>query len=190
MSEGEIAPTGRWGCFALGPLLFAALLMVLVVALILVSNPGFQTTIQDFLNWQQDAADAARDGGEVPPISERYFSGGSTQGSVTGAFSVPDLPIDALTSYVDNEGLAWIHFGTGVAGEPEALITFNEPENAITVARDGFSATGQDDDCTFNVQVTGTLVSGHISCTNLPVVKDDGESAGTVSIELDFTAAS
>jgi hypothetical protein len=184
-----MAPTGRWGCFSLGPLLLAGLLVVCAAFLAVVASSDFQSSIQNFLNGQQDEADAGPGGADVPYISERLFSGGTTQGTVAGAFSVPDLTINSYTSYVDNEGLAWIAFGEGIAGEPEALITFNEPENAITVANGGFSATGQDGDCTFDVHVTPTVVSGHISCHDLQAM-NGGEAAGTVSIELDFTASS
>lgn len=132
---------------------------------------------------------------EVPYISPRYIDSGSSHAAVTGAMSYSgDLAADQIRSYVDDEGLAWLAFGgepTGPDGEPgpAVLVTFNEPEDAVTVAVGTRRATGQDDACVFDIQVTATLVSGHISCASVDVYDGD-EVIGTSSIELDFTAGS
>src|SRR5262245_54516899 len=49
--------------------------------------------------------------GRVPPISQRSFSTGSVQSTVSGdlTFNV-DLSLDNVRSNVDSDGLAWIAF--------------------------------------------------------------------------------
>lgn len=128
----------------------------------------------------------------VPPISERYFSGGSIQANVTGDFALAtNLLVDRITSYVGNDGLAWVAFGDEAGqGPPEVLITFNEPEDTVMVAQGGRFAKGVDDQCQFDVQVTASVVSGHISCPDATVYTGDGQEVGSSSIDVTFTAAS
>jgi hypothetical protein len=124
----------------------------------------------------------------VPPISERTFGSGSTQAVVTGGFAEQvDLDIDTIRSYVEPEGLAWIAFG-GNDG-PQVLITFNEPEDTVTVAHGARFAKGVDGQCQFSVQVTDTLVSGHVYCPNATVYAIDGSVTGSATIELTFAAS-
>lgn len=128
-------------------------------------------------------------GSAVPPISERFFVGGSVHAVTRGALaSEVDLPIDEIKSYVSNDGLAWIAFGAQ-GGPDEVLITFNEPENTVTVAQGSRWVKGVDDECAFDVDVTEALVSGHISCATAEVYEGD-QLVGEASIEVDFTAAS
>lgn len=126
----------------------------------------------------------------VPRISERFFDTGTSHSSVTGALALGgDLPIDTVASYVSNQGRATIVFG---APDPNALllqVTFNEPEDTVTVIQGDRRVTGSDDDCVFNVTVTETLVAGHISCPFAEAFNGE-ESLGTASIELDFSGGS
>jgi hypothetical protein len=128
--------------------------------------------------------------GYVPPISERFFDSGTSHVAVTGALTQSgDLAIDTITSYVSPQGRALIVFGPP---DPEALIvvfTVNEPEDALTVTQGVLRATGIEADCTFNVQVTDELISGHISCPAVDAFDGDVK-VGTASIELDITAES
>lgn len=137
----------------------------------------------------QAAVDAAGDG--QPPviaeISDRYFTSGSVTTAMSGGpFLVSgNLQIDPEKAYA-KDGLGWIAFADGPT---DVLISINEPENAIAVARGDTYATAQDDACAWDVHVTEALVSGHISCPSVPVVQGT-ETVGTTSIELDFSAGS
>jgi hypothetical protein len=130
----------------------------------------------------------------VPPVSERFFSGGSVQATVTGDFTLTtSLSVDRIRSYVSNEGLAWIGFGVEIGGgpdDPEVLITFDEPGDSVTVAQGTTFAKGVDDQCRFEVQVTASLVSGHISCPSATVYTGAGEESGSAAIDVMFTAGS
>jgi hypothetical protein len=132
---------------------------------------------------------AGGQGTAVPPISERYFGSGSVQARVEGAMSVDaNLEIDTIKSYVSNDGLAWIAYGAQQPGADEVLITFNEPEDTVTVAQGARFVKGLDDECRFDVTVTDALVSGHISCPAAEAYEGD-QPIGQASIEVDFTAA-
>jgi hypothetical protein len=132
------------------------------------------------------------DGDNIPDISDRSFAGGTTQASTSGFVSLDmDLPIDEISSYVNTDGLAWISFGSLPAdARGEILIALNEPENSITLSRGDVVVIGRDDDCIFDLDVTETTVSGHISCTGVEGENTANGSTGPVDIELDFTADS
>jgi hypothetical protein len=129
----------------------------------------------------------------IPPISDRLFTGGSSQATVTGDVSMSvNQSTDKVRSYV-KDGLSWIGFGTEGAndGTAEILVTFGEgdPGNTVNVTSGDRVAIGKDDQCQFSVHVTDTLVSGHVSCPNADVFNGT-EVVGKVSIELDFSASS
>ena len=126
----------------------------------------------------------------VPPISDRFFDTGTSHAEVSGALTLAgDLAIDTIASYVSNHGRANIVFGPP---DPNALlvqVTFNEPEDTVTVIQGDKRATGMDTDCVFNVQVTEALVAGHISCPSVDAF-DGEQNLGKATIELDFSAGS
>lgn len=126
----------------------------------------------------------------VPAITERFFDSGTSHISVTGPFSLGgDLALDTIASYVTNQGRATIVFGPP---DPNALlvqVTFNEPEDTVTVIQGDRRATGMDTDCVFTVTVSETLIAGHISCPSAEAFNGDA-SLGTATIELEFSAGS
>lgn len=83
------------------------------------------------------------------------------------------------------DGLVWISFRD--AGSTEVLVVFNEPEDSVTVADGSLTAIGQDDDCTFDIEVTSAIVSGHVRCADIDVSRN-GEPAGTATVDLTFSA--
>jgi hypothetical protein len=200
MSEGGHRPD-RFGCAGVALTLAAGLTGALAIAMIFWS-PEMQSLIEDFLN--EDLAPCLVGQGacqgrfsnppvgpsRVPVISERYFDLGTSHAAVTGALSLSgDLAIDTIASYVSNQGRANIVFGPP---DPNALlvqVTFNEPEDTVTVIQGDHRATGMDADCAFNIQVTDTLVAGHISCPAVDAFNGE-ENVGSASIELEFSAGS
>jgi hypothetical protein len=128
--------------------------------------------------------------GPVPAISERYFDSGTSHVAVTGGLTLSgDLAIDTVSSSVTNQGRALIVFGPPDPNALLVVVTFNEPEDAVTVTQGTKRATGIDSDCAFTVQVTDALVSGHVSCPSVDAFDGD-QAIGTASIELDFSAES
>jgi hypothetical protein len=125
----------------------------------------------------------------VPPVSDRFFATGSAQARVTGDLAADlDILIDPIASYANN-GLVWLSFvDVRNAGAGEILVAFNEPEDSVTVALGSLAAIGRDDACAFDVEVTAGLVAGTISCTDVDVLRDGEEPAGTASIALEFSA--
>ena len=185
MTESPDGPD-RFGCGRIALTIFAALSLI-VLLLLIVLGTDFGSSLQNWLR-QQQAEPEAGPGEQVPEMSARYFGGGTTHASVSGALSISgDLALDTISSEVSNDGLAWLSFGTRTPGDPEILITFHEPENAVTVAQGDLHATAQDDACSFRVRVTPALISGTVSCADIPVFRDD-EPAGTTSISVEFSA--
>lgn len=129
-------------------------------------------------------------GSQFSQISDRYFTSGSAQATVSGAFQFSgDIEIDTDASYVQDD-LAWISFiDNGNPGAGEVLVVFNEPENSVTVAQGPIHAIGQDAACTFNVHVTESTVAGSIACASVQVLNGT-EPAGTSSINLQFSTNS
>jgi hypothetical protein len=192
MTEGTDAPD-RFGCGSIAMTLFAGLLIIfLLVAVILRDDLNLRDT---FFNWSQDQQNQAGEGpGEgqdpadrpIPPVSDRYFAGGDVATTVTGDLHLTGtLELDPIASYAQ-EGLVWISFHDG--GGTDVLIALNEPENSVTVAQGTAVAIGRDDECAFDIEVTGALVSGTVACTDI-VVERDGESAGQATISIEFEAA-
>jgi hypothetical protein len=183
----------RFGCGQIAAVLLGALFILLVVAEILMAT-GLRNAAL-FQGAGAAAVPGARGpgnpnalggGGSVPSISDRFFSSGSVESTVTGDLSFDvDLSIDQLRSYVKRD-LAWIAFG-GETGTT-VLVSFHEPENSVAISdNNGHTALGVDDQCVFNVTVTAALVSGHVSCPQAQALHG-GERVGTTAIELDFSA--
>lgn len=126
--------------------------------------------------------------GRVPPVSDRHFGSGQAQGTSTGALTFNlQLPVDRDKAYAQ-DGLAWIAFD--YPGTPSAiLVSLDEPENSVAISRGGDTALGVDDQCSFDITVTATQVSGHISCAEADALRD-GKRIGSVAIEVDFSAGS
>lgn len=126
--------------------------------------------------------------GTVPPVSDRHFRSGSAHAVASGDLSFDvQLPIDKDKAYAQ-DGLAWIAFGS--PGDSRAvLVSFDEPANSVAISRGGETALGVDDQCDFDVTVTDTQVSGHITCPDADALRD-GKRVGSVSIDVTFSAGS
>ena len=119
-------------------------------------------------------------------MSDRYFAGGDVATTVTGDLQLTGtLDLDPIASYAQ-EGLVWISFQDD--GGTEVLIALNEPENSVTVAQGTTVAIGRDEACAFDIEVTGALVSGSVTCADI-AVEQDGKSAGQATISVQFEAA-
>lgn len=125
----------------------------------------------------------------VPPISARSYSGGSTPVTVTGAFGInTSVALEAPASLSDGQK-TWLNYGidqsTGMVG-----IELTEDGIGLNIGYGSWYATYMGEGCTWDVDVADTVVSGHISCSDIGAVNEEDGSTGTVSIELDFTANS
>lgn len=192
------------GCLVRSAFLAAVLILFTIAAYVLAAAAGLDllalmnnTPLHPLANGQGGPAGPGTGvggGGPLsgPPaqISNRWFTSGSAQASVSGAFSFSgSIAIDTEASYVQDD-LAWISFidpTDPAAGE--VLVVFNEPENSVTVAQGLTHAIGQDAACQFDVQVTESSVGGSITCPSVDVL-DGAEKTGTASISLQFSTTS
>jgi hypothetical protein len=72
-------------------------------------------------------------------------------------------------------------------------MTFGGPTPGIVAPATGpWGATGSTDDhgCAFQLDVTPTTVTGHVSCTDLVAYDKKSGALGTATFEIDFTANS
>lgn len=135
--------------------------------------------------------------GALPVISQREFTSGTSSATVAGAFA-----LDPGTTWEvggDSDGRrAHIELWVGVAALPDPAMTLvigaagGEPYR-IEIYTGDWVATHQGtgrDGCTWQVEVTESTVSGHVSCPAVPAENLDDGSTGTVSVKLDFTANS
>lgn len=121
-------------------------------------------------------------------LGDSHIAGGSATASVSGSMTMTDqVSVDTVSSYV-NRGMAWLGFGAlvGGTGATDILVVLNEPEDSVTVAQGSQVVIGRDDDCVWNVQVTGSSLSGSVTCAVVEVLQD-GKPAGTSSIDLRFS---
>ena len=128
-------------------------------------------------------------GGSIPPISSRSINGGEVHASVSGFFSVDaDVAINPVTSSA-GEFETWLYYGTTELQTVRVGIFLGEPQY-VQVSRATFTAQSQGNECVMQVNVTGSSISGHISCTGVSAYDLSAGTSGTVTIELDFTADS
>jgi hypothetical protein len=194
-NDDPFGNVGQFGCFRVAWVIIAGLTMAAtIIAALYVGMPGFQQSLENFLRGQQDAADSGPGEGassyqNIPEVSARLMSAGSTHATVSGDFSIQtDLNLEPHASGVDTNNHASISFfDPGIADGPEVFISLNEPENSVAVAQGSTQVIGTDDQCQWNIQVTPDLVSGSVSCAAAEVSRE-GEPAGTASINLQFSA--
>lgn len=128
-------------------------------------------------------------GGPIPPISSRTLSGGQVHATVSGFFAVDaNVALNPDRSSA-GEFETWLYYGTTELATVRVGIFLGEPQY-VQIGRDLFTAQSQGEECTMQVNVTGSLISGHISCTGVSAYDLGGTTSGTVTIELDFTADS
>jgi hypothetical protein len=127
--------------------------------------------------------------GPMPQISARSYNGGSSPVNVNGTFNLGDnLNFD----FGNSDGFdTTLRFGAsqetgqvliGISSDPAqgyGLNVFNGPWVATSMGN-----------CMWDVRVTPTLVSGHVSCMDVPAVDQETGAMGEVDIELDFSANS
>ena len=141
------------------------------------------------------ASPAAAQGGVVPAISGRTFTGGSARVTVTGSFQMDqDIPINDKASFGDG-GMTWIQFGASESGAGDALITYQPGEIGIIIGKGKFTATagvmeGETPQCSGKSDVTPALVSGHYTCPGITSYNPATGKMGKVDIEIRFTAKS
>jgi hypothetical protein len=134
--------------------------------------------------------DGGGGGGDIPTISARSFTGGSAQVHVSGMFTIDqDIAINTAASYGAGD-FTWLQYGDSGAETPNALITFGDGDSGALVGLGSVSATGTSAECTWDVAVTDTSVSGTYSCTGVTGYNPDDGSTGTIDIEIAFTADS
>lgn len=144
---------------------------------------------------QSDSASApAGSGDEIPVISERAFTSGSATVDVSGSFSLhstlamTDLALDysdgveTAISYEFNRPSGGVNLGFSHREGADGL--------GLNVNLASWMATYLGQDCSWQVEVTSSAVSGHISCHDISAVNSDDGTNGSVDIELDFRADS
>jgi hypothetical protein len=144
---------------------------------------------------QSSAATTPAPGGnEIPVISVRTFTGGSATVDVSGSFvlhstlALTDLAFDSsdgvetTLSYEFNRDSGGISLGFSHREGADGL--------GLNINLGTWMATYLGSDCTWQVEVTSSTVSGHISCHDISAVNSSDETQGSVDIELDFTADS
>lgn len=180
---GEFDRPDRFGCGAIAMAIFLTLLLfVLLIGMFLLTDVG--SSLRSWMQGQQADADSGPGSGDIPYVSDRYYQSGQATASLAGALQLRDqISIDPIASY-SQDGLSWISFHDG--GATEVLVVFNEPEDSVTVAQGSAVAIGQDEACEFDIRVTESTVSGTVSCASVEVLRD-GETAGTASIQLQFS---
>jgi hypothetical protein len=141
------------------------------------------------------ASPAAAQVSGFPTISGRTFTGGSAKVTVTGSTKITqEIPLNTVASFSDGES-TWLQFGASGSADPNALITYSQTkEIGITIGQGKFIATGgimygEKPQCSGNVSVTATLVSGQYKCSGITSKQASG-GMGEVNIEVTFTAKS
>lgn len=167
-------PLGRFGCFAVVGVILMGLVAVMIAFL---GAPGRQ--ILDTRQGQPNAP--------VPPPPAQYTRGTGTT-TVTGDLALSEqLPVDEHASYTSPRGRSQISFTDYANPDSGAIfIALNEPGNYVSVEQGNTVALGQDDDCTYNIQASGTSLSGSVSCASVEV-QTDGQVTGTASIQIQFS---
>jgi hypothetical protein len=127
---------------------------------------------------------------DIPVISQRYYVSGSARVTVSGMFQVDEeIPINVPASYSDGE-MTWLQYGVSGDEKPNALVTVSLDEIGINVGRGRPTATAGADSCTGGMQVTDKLVTGHYQCLDVTSYDPGSGKMATVSIEIEFSAAS
>jgi hypothetical protein len=157
-------------------------------------SAGDSTGLSPLPGQSGTASAPAASGNEIPVISERVFSGGSATVDVSGSFelhstlALTDLALDSSDGVETSLSYEFNRDSGGVS------LGFSHREGAdglgLNVNLGPWMATYLGADCSWQVEVTSSTVSGHISCHDISAVNSDDETQGSVDIELDFTADS
>ncbi len=128
-------------------------------------------------------------GGGIPPISTRTIHGGQVHATVSGFFGV-DTTV-AINTGVTSAGEfdTWLFYGTGGTQGTSIGIFLGDPQY-VQVTSGTVTVQSKEDECTMQVQVTASSISGHVSCTGVTAYDLPAGTNGLVTIELDFTADS
>ena len=133
-------------------------------------------------------------GGEVLKISNRTYTGGSTQTKVSGFFEVNASQDLNKPASITDDGQTWLQYGVSGAQELNVLVTNAEDlaENGVTIGVGPYSvtATSTSGECRTKFDVTAAKVSGHYSCSGSTGYNQDTGQMGKVDIEVDFNASS
>lgn len=130
-----------------------------------------------------------------PDISDRSYTGGKIEVTVTGSTSIKqEIPLNAQASY-SGGGMTWLQFGVSGAAEPNALITYGDTkEIGITIGRGKWIATGgimpgEKSECSGTAQVTATEISADYTCAGVTSHDPEG-GMGKVNVKVRFIAKS
>lgn len=127
---------------------------------------------------------------EIPVISDRTYTVGHMQLSVSGFFDIDASPaLDTMAS-ITSDGHTWIQYGASGEEPPNATFTVGEGDMGISVAVGRYGATGTTIECEIITEVTPTKVSGHVSCPKVTGYDQASRSMGDVKIEVEFEATS
>ena len=127
---------------------------------------------------------------EIPVISDRTYTIGHMQLSVSGFFDINASPALNTQASITSDGYTWIQYGASGEELPNATVTVGGGDMGISVAVGRYVATGTTIECEITMEVTATKVSGHYSCPKVTGYNQADGSMGDVEIEVDFEATS
>ena len=126
----------------------------------------------------------------LPVISGRSYVSGSATVKVTGAFSFNAvIPINKQASFGDGE-MTWIQYGVSGSSEPNLLVTVSLQELGFGIGLGKNITTAGGEDCTGNMDVKPTMITGKYKCPGLTSYNPDSGQMGKVDFEIDMTAGS
>ncbi len=127
---------------------------------------------------------------EVPVISDRTYTTGHMQLSVSGHFNIDASPALDTKASISSGDYTWIQYGASGEAAPNATVTIGSGDMGISVAVGRYIATGTSTECTMTTNVTPTKVSGHFKCPKVTGYSQEDRSMGDVKIEVEFEANS
>ncbi len=130
--------------------------------------------------------------GDLPRISMRDFTGGDAPITTTGTFTLSEtMPMHPPATFADGTETTLIY---GDLLADYVSVGFSNLDGSeglgLNVQAGPWMATYQGQGCSWEVDVSATSVSGHISCTDIPAYNDVDGTTGAIDLEMDFSADS
>jgi hypothetical protein len=130
--------------------------------------------------------------GDLPIISIREFTGGEAPITTSGTFDMGQtMPMDPPAAHTDGVDTT-IVYGDLLSDYVELAFSRVDGSEGIgvNVQSGDWLAVYLGQGCSWEVDVSANLVSGHISCTDIPATNQADGSTGAIDVEVDFTADS
>jgi hypothetical protein len=131
--------------------------------------------------------------GDLPLISIRDFTAGDAPITTSGSFTLGEtMPMHPPAAFADGTETTLV-YGDMLATQYVDLAFSNHQGSeglGLNVYSGDWQAVYQGQGCSWEVEVSDTLISGHIACTDIPAYNNADGSTGSIDLEMDFSATS